>query len=93
MLRTMAGGKRHPDARFLLAPSSAYWALPALFLGIITSAIPTTFLFKALLGTPYGRFEEFTNFQAGDEETEIMRFVAERSGVPITGGLTGKPKE
>lgn len=182
---------RNPDARFLLAPSSAYWALPALFLGIVTSAIPTTFLFKALLGTQYGRFEEFTNFQAGfqgrkiftflsvlvgvgavfflvagvrgytafddngmkvnrvfswqpdsysydsilaiqarpgyagrrgkrirrphyvvsfrggkswstlgglrdpdpDEETEIMRFVAERSGVPITGSLTGNPGE
>lgn len=84
---------RNPDARYVLSPSSSYWALPALFLGIITSAVPLTMLFRLLLRDRYGRFVEFTNARAGFDSRKILRvfavLVALGAGAFLLAGVRG----
>jgi hypothetical protein len=45
---------------FLLFPPAAFWALPALFLAIVSAAVPVSYLFRMILGdTGYAEFTRY----------------------------------
>jgi hypothetical protein len=54
-----------PDTRFLLRPVPLIWAVPAMLLGIITSAVPLNGLYLALLRSRYRRFSRFCDERVG----------------------------
>jgi hypothetical protein len=64
------------DSVFLYTPSPYYWWLPALFLGILTAAIPLTLLFKFLLGPDYGHYVLYGNLRVGFDSQKALRLMA-----------------
>ena len=59
---TRAASLFHHEAqgtRFLLQPSPVYWAIPSLFLGIISSPIPLDGLYRTLLRDRHRRYERY----------------------------------
>jgi hypothetical protein len=53
--------RSHPDCVYLIVPDSAFWALPSVFLGIISASVPMHFTFKTLLGAGYDQYTLWTN--------------------------------
>lgn len=74
VLRGAAGLVRHgtPDTRFLVETSAIVWALPALFLGAISSAIPLDWLYRALLRERYRRFERYCYERMGFDGNRLL---------------------
>lgn len=56
-----------PTTRFAIFPEPIYWALPAGFIGIVSSAIPTGWLFQVLLRDRCRRFERYCREREGCE--------------------------
>ncbi len=81
-----------PATRYLIRPSGLYWALPALFLGVISSAIPTDRLYRCLLGDRYRRFDRFCNERAGYDGNRALAwlsaFIVAGSAVFFLAGVT-----
>ncbi len=82
----------HEPSRLVLVPGPIFWALPSMFLGIISSAVPTHYLMKAMLGER--RYEEYTlwcDLQAGFDGWKAFRvlsfLVVCASGLAVAAGL------
>jgi hypothetical protein len=65
-----------PATRYLVQPIPIFWGLPALFLGIISSAIPTEWLYRCLLRDRYRRYERFCNERAGYDGRRALVWLA-----------------
>ncbi|HWE35850.1 MAG TPA: hypothetical protein VG406_04700 [Isosphaeraceae bacterium] len=64
-----------PGTLFLVEPIGVYWMLPALFLGIVSSAVPMTLLYRALLGDRFGRFVRSCNERVGFDSWRLLRWL------------------
>jgi hypothetical protein len=78
---TLKGGadlfhRPDPVMRFLVRPSDYFWGVPALFLGIITSAIPINGLYRILLRDRCQRFERYCNERTGFDGSRVLVFFA-----------------
>ncbi|MFO0956849.1 MAG: hypothetical protein U0800_05195 [Isosphaeraceae bacterium] len=78
--------QRAPGDRFLLVPSPFYWALPSLFLGIISSSVAVAMLLRALLRDRYRRFVRYGNVRAGIDGWAAFRWLA---AIVIGGSILG----
>jgi hypothetical protein len=65
-------GKYH----HLLLPDGAFWALPALFLGMVSSVLPTTLLYKLLLRDRYEEYILCGNLRVGFDAWRVFRGLA-----------------
>jgi hypothetical protein len=61
-----------PGTRFLIRPTPPFWMIPAFFLGMITSAIPLDWLYRALLRERYRRFNRFCAERAGFDGRRLL---------------------
>jgi hypothetical protein len=77
-------------SRFLLLPG-IYWAVPALFLGIILAAIPIHFLYKVLLRDRYAEYTAYCNMRVGFDAWKILGWMAAAIGclsaIAVAAGL------
>jgi hypothetical protein len=73
-----------PDTRFLLRPHPAIWIVPAVLLGTITSVIPLTALYSALLGNRFRRFDRFCSERVGFDGDRAFALLA---AVLVVGSL------
>jgi hypothetical protein len=48
-----------PATRYLVEPTWLFWAIPAAYLGMLSSSFPIDWLFRRLLRKRYSRFERF----------------------------------
>jgi hypothetical protein len=93
-LKGAAGQFQHvaPGTRFLVRPTSIYWAIPAIFLGIISPAVPIEWLYRCLLRERYRRFERDCNERMGFDGRRafawLAAFVAIGSSVGFVAGVT-----
>lgn len=71
---TLAGlfSHRSPDTVFLVEPTPVFWAVPAVFLGMLTALIPLDFVQRAVLGDRYHRFERFSHERAGIDGNRVV---------------------
>lgn len=78
VLKGAAALFRHetPDTRFLVEPMAITWAIPAIFLGIISSAIPLDRLYRALLRDRYRRFERSCEERVGFDGNRVIVALA-----------------
>ena len=78
LFRDMADWFAHglPPCHYLFMPCWAFWALPALFLGIITSALPVILLYKALLRERYAEYIHYTNLKAGFDGLKVFAWIS-----------------
>ena len=60
------------SALFVIRTSPIAWALPALFLGLISSLIPLDLLYRALLRERYRRYVRHSNERAGFDGKRLM---------------------
>jgi hypothetical protein len=51
-------------SRFLLGPSQDFWMLPAIFLGLVSGAVPLHYFLKALLRERLSEYELYDNLRA-----------------------------
>ncbi len=65
-----------PDTLFLLRPDPVIWFVPAMLLGILSSAIPTNFLYLAMLGSRYRRFDRFCSERVGFDGDRALALLA-----------------
>ncbi|MGC3968431.1 MAG: hypothetical protein QM775_13955 [Pirellulales bacterium] len=65
-----------PESKFLLATPDAAWFLPAIFLGIVTAALPMHLLYSRLLGERYAEYNHYTNLRTGFDGFRIFRWMA-----------------
>ncbi|WP_435005276.1 hypothetical protein P12x_003171 [Tundrisphaera lichenicola] len=65
-----------PDTQYLLRPIPILWCFPAFFLGIITSAIPLTVLYRALLGERYRRYVRACDERVGFDGYRAFSWMA-----------------
>jgi hypothetical protein len=77
-LREAAGLIRQetPDTRFLLSVDPAIWALPAIALALITSAILLDGLYRALLRGSYRQYSRFCNERVGIDGERVFALMA-----------------
>lgn len=61
---------------FSVAPDAAYWALPSIFLGIITSAVPLTAMYKLLLRDRYGEYDHYCSTRVGFSTNRVGAVLA-----------------
>jgi hypothetical protein len=93
-LRGAAGLFQHgaPGTRFLVRPTPNFWGIPAIFLGIISSAVPMEWLYRLLLRDRYRRYERFCNERVGFDGRRVFAwlaaFVAIGSSVGFVAGVT-----
>ena len=93
-LKGAAGLFQHatPGMQFLARPTPIFWGLPALFLGIISSAVPMEWLYRSLLRDRYPRYERFCNERVGFNGKRVFAwlaaFVAVGSSVGFVAGVT-----
>jgi hypothetical protein len=62
--------------RFLIQPISIVWWLPALFLGIVSSSVPVTWLYRLLLRDRYRRFERACDERVGFDGRLVTVWMA-----------------
>jgi hypothetical protein len=77
-LMTWGAGGAHretPDTLVLIRPSPSFWMLPSLFLGLFTSAIPLTALYRLLLGERYRRFEQYCREKNGFDTKKVYTLL------------------
>jgi hypothetical protein len=65
-----------PDTLFLLRPDRRIWFVPAMLLGIISSAIPFSAFYFVLLGSRYRRFERFCGERVGFDGDRVFALLA-----------------
>lgn len=65
-----------PDTRFFVRPSEAYWALAALFLGIISSIPPIDWLYRCLQRDRYLRYERACEERLGFDGRVVVWMAA-----------------
>jgi hypothetical protein len=53
------------DNLFVLSPSPNFWALPALFIGLVWAAFLSYTLYKILLGDRYAEFIRYSDLKCG----------------------------
>jgi hypothetical protein len=77
-LKGAAGYFEHvaPGTRFLTGPAPVFWALPAIFLGLVLSALPMVSLYRALLGDRYRRYERFCSERVGFDGKRVFAWLA-----------------
>jgi hypothetical protein len=64
------------NAEFVLTPPSFLWALPALFLGMVSAVVPMHFLYRYLLGpNRYAEYNDFINTKAGFDSFRVIFFL------------------
>jgi hypothetical protein len=84
--------KGAPGTRFLVRPAPAFWAIPSIFLGIISSAVPMECLYRSLLRDRYSRYERFCNERVGFDGKRVLAWlgacVAVGSVVGLVAGVT-----
>ena len=61
---------------YVLVPEDAYWALPALFLGIVCSVFPMVWIYKKLLGERYAEYEAYGQLRVGFNAWAVFRVLA-----------------
>lgn len=78
MLRLLAVFAERPveKTRYLILPDPGSWGVPAIFLGIITSAVPLVLLYRFLLGERYVRYIRACNERFGFDGWRVFRFMA-----------------
>ena len=64
-----------PASPGLIAPDPSFWALPAMFLGMVTAAAPLTSLLRLLLGRRYAEYEEYGRRKWGVEGTAAFLLI------------------
>jgi hypothetical protein len=52
-----------------------FWALPAMFLGVVFAALPLHFLFKALLGERYAEYNVYSNMKYGVDGARVFPWI------------------
>ena len=57
--------RKQGDNLFVLSPSPYFWALPALFIGLVWAAFLSYTLFKILLGDRYAEFIRYSDLKCG----------------------------
>lgn len=72
-----------PETRFLVRPEWFMWLLPAMFLGLMTSAVPLDLLYRLLLGRRYKRFDRACKERVGFDERALILLAA----IFVTGAL------
>lgn len=74
ILTRMAGWLRpeSPDTVFLVEPTPVFWAVPAIFLGMLTAIIPLDLGQRALLRDRYRRFERYGNERLGFDSNRVF---------------------
>jgi hypothetical protein len=70
----------------LLLPDRFLWALPALFLAIPASAIPTMLLYRKLLGDRYPEYAAYGQVKAGFDVARVSRVLFVGAGL-LSGAL------
>lgn len=65
-----------PDTRFVLLPIPILWGFPAVLLGIVTSIIPLTGLYLALLGDRYRRYLRCCDERVGFNGEQAFAWLA-----------------
>jgi hypothetical protein len=65
-----------PGTRFLVQPAWYVWLIPALALGLITSAIPLDWLYRALLRDSYRRYERYCIQRVGFDGRRLFVLLA-----------------
>jgi hypothetical protein len=73
-----------PETLYFAQPSPYFWGLPALFLGIISSAIPMEWLYRSLLRDRYRRYERSCNERVGFDGRRVFTWFA----ILVTAGST-----
>lgn len=61
---------------YFIIPEDAYWAIPALFLGIISSGPPSVLLYKWLLGNSYSAYEAYSLMRVGFDAWAVVKGFA-----------------
>ena len=65
------------DSVFIFSPTTAVWALPAIFLSIFLSVIPLHFIFLKLLGNKrYAEYTEYGNLKHGMDSWKVLKYMA-----------------
>ncbi len=65
-----------PGTRFLVRLPDLSWGLPAIVLGIVSAAIPMHWLYAALLGDRYPRYERACNERVGFDGWRVFVWMA-----------------
>jgi hypothetical protein len=62
---------------FLFPPTTAVWALPAIFMSIFLAAIPMHYLYLGLLGKQrYSEYTEYGNLKHSMDSWKVLRYMA-----------------
>jgi len=87
-LKGIAGLFRHdsPGTLFLIRPIPAIWLVPAMYLGILSSAFPTEWLYRLLLRDRYPRYERFCHERAGFDGKRVLLLLG---GLGLAGTAIG----
>jgi hypothetical protein len=64
------------DGVRVVTPEDAYWAVPAGFLGLVSSARPLTLLYGVLLKDRYAEYDAYTRFKLGFDSWALFRVFA-----------------
>jgi hypothetical protein len=64
------------EAVHVLGAEPAYWALPAIFLGIVSSAVPIDLAYRRLLRDRYERFMRYGEQKHGYDTRKVMRAMS-----------------
>ncbi len=65
-----------PATRYLVLTMPLFWVIPALFLGMISSAIPMEWLYRCLLRDRYPRYERSCSERVGFDEKRALMWLA-----------------
>jgi hypothetical protein len=63
-------------SRFLMLPDEYFFALPALFIGILVGAAPTDLLYRLLLKERYAEYTLYGNLKTGFDSWRVIKFLA-----------------
>jgi hypothetical protein len=61
-----------PDTVFVAQPAPVFWGVPAIFLGMLTSAIPLDLCHRAVFRDRYRRFERYCNERVGFDSNRVF---------------------
>jgi hypothetical protein len=67
---------RNPGTKFLLQASPVTWAIPAMFLGIVSLPILLQWFSRSVLGGCYGRYQQYCNEREGFNDARFCGWLA-----------------
>lgn len=70
------------ENRYLMLPDQYFFALPALFVGILLGAIPTDLLYRLLLKEKYAEYSLYVSLKAGFDGWKVIKFLSALILVP-----------